>query len=142
MHKFIPINDKEISALQNARQIFCDCYLTSSLNAFCRTQNGRKLLQQNIQKSVSGSGGFKIHFPDVKSKPEDVFVSEKEIRNLQLTDLLLNPVEHEYEENPIQKAVEISMNKLLDKHPSLKSFICMYATCVEDFEYNFPSVYQ
>ena len=141
MHKFIPINDKEISALQNARQIFCDCYLTSSLNAFCRTQNGRKLLQQNIQKSVSGSGGFKIHFPDVKSKPEDIFVSEKEIRNLQLTDLLLNPVEHEYEENPIQKAVEISMNKLLDKHPSLKSFICMYATCVEDFEYNFPSVF-
>lgn len=139
--KFIPITDKEILELQRTHQIFADCYLTSSLNAFCRTEKGRNLLKQNIQKSTEKGGGFKIHFPDIKSKPEDVFVTAKEISNLQLTDLLMNPIEHGFKENDTQKAVEIAMDKLINKYPSLKSLICMYATCVESFEYNFPSLF-
>lgn len=138
--KFIPINDIEICDLQKARQIFADCYLTSSLNSFCRTENGRSLLKQNITKAIDGEG-FNIHFPLVKSKPQDVFITEKEIKNLQLTDRFANRVDHGYEENNIQKAVELAMDKLINKYPSLKSFICMYANCVEDFEYNFPSVF-
>ncbi len=138
--KFIPINDIEISALQKTRQIFADCYLTSSLNSFCRTENGRNLLKQNISKAIDGEG-FNIHFPQVKSKPQDVFITEKEIKNLYLTDRFSNIVHHGYEENNIQKAVELAMDKLINKYPSLKSFICLYANCVEDFEYNFPSVF-
>lgn len=139
--KFIPITDNEILELQRTHQIFADCYLTSSLNSFCRTEKGRQLLKQNIHKSAENDGGFKIHFPDIKSQPEDVFVTQKEINNLKLTDLLMNPIEHGFKENNIQKAVEIAMDKLINKYPSLKSFICLYANCVENFEYNFPSLF-
>lgn len=136
--KFFPINNRDISLLQKSRQIFSDCYLTSTLNSLTRNDSGKNLLKQNIQKSLN-SDIYKIHFPGSPEKPQDIFVTETEINNLVLTDKYANIINHGFEENSIQKAVELAMNKLIQKYPRIKSLICRYADSVENFEYNFPS---
>lgn len=137
-NKFIPINDIDIKNLKNARQIFADCYLTSTIHSLCDNNTGKNILKNNIAKDQLNNG-YKIHFPGLKSKEKDIFVTQNEIDNLYLTDKYANAIKHDFEENPIQKAIEIAMNKLIKKYPSIKSLICRYADSVEDFEYNFPS---
>lgn len=138
---FLPIKEKEIIKLRNSPQIFADCYLVTTLNALSLTNKGKNVLRRNITKANTQEGAaYKIHFPDVYSKKEDVFVTEKEIKNLQLTDEYCNVVQHDKEENPTLKAVEIAMNKMVQKYPKLKSFLTRFwVTSVEDFEYNSPS---
>lgn len=137
---YTPITNSDIKKLNSARQIFSDCYLTSTLHSLSETKVGRKILQNNIQKAHTLEGvEFKIHLPNVNSKPKDVFVSEKEIDALYLVDKYCNVVEHGHEENPIQKAVEIAMNKLIKNNFFIKSLFSRFANSVEDFEYNSPS---
>lgn len=138
---FIPIHEKEIVKLRKTPQIFADCYLITTLNALSHTTKGKNVLRQNITKAATQEGtAYKIHFPDVYSKKEDVFVTEKEIKNLLLTDEYCNIVEHNKEENPTLKAVEVAMNKMVRKYPKLKSFLSrIWVTSVEDFEFNSPS---
>ena len=134
-----PINELEIKSLQDAQQIFSDCYLVATLNSLSRTNKGQKILKQNIQKSIYPDyPEYKIHFPSVNKKAEDIFVSQKEINNLTLSDKYGNPVMHDIKENPTLKAVEIAMNKLIAKHPALKSLINRIPESVENFEYNSP----
>lgn len=134
-----PINELEIKSLQDAQQIFSDCYLVATLNSLSRTNKGQKILKQNIQKSIYPDyPEYKIHFPSINKKAEDIFVSQKEINNLTLSDKYGNPVMHDIKENPTLKAVEIAMNKLIAKHPALKSLINRIPESVENFEYNSP----
>lgn len=49
------------------------------------------------------------------------------------------PLDERYPHNPIIKAIEVAMNKLLKKHPSKKSITCRLANCNEKFEFNKPS---
>ncbi len=137
-NKFTSLSDLDIKTLQKSKQIFADCYLTSTLHSLCGNLTGNKVLKNNITHNSSKTE-YKIHFPGLKSEEKDVFVTKKEIDNLYLTDKYANKIEHNFTENPIQKAVEIAMNKLIKKYPNLKSLICRYAESVEDFEYNFPS---
>lgn len=139
---YTPITEKEIQGLNRAKQIFSDCYLVSTLNSLTRTDSGKKILQKNIQKSLSQNSKeplFKIHFPNVYNKPRDVFVYSNEIDDLYLVDKYYNIVRHGKEENSILKAVEIAMNKLIDEHPLIKSLISRIPDSVEKFEYNSPS---
>lgn len=138
--KFIPINDIDIKALQKSRQIFSDCYLTSTLHSLCGNKAGKILLKENIAHNLA-TNEYKIHFPGLNAQEKDIFVTQKEIDNLYLTDKYANIINHNFEENPIQKAIEIAMNKLIKKFPNIKSIICRYADSVEDFEYNFPSTF-
>lgn len=139
-NKFTSISDLDINALQKSRQIFADCYLTSTLHSLCGNTAGNKLLKNNITHNFS-TKEYKIHFPGLKSEEKDIFVNKNEIDNLYLIDKYANKIEHKFEENPIQKAVEIAMNKIIKKYPTLKNIICRYAESVEDFEYNFPSIF-
>lgn len=131
-----PINLSEIKSLQRAKQHFHDCYLVTSMNALSNTENGRKILQENILRE---GNNFKIKFKNINGKSEDFFVTEKELNDLTLCDRFFNPIELKEPHNPILKAVEVAMNKLLKKYPDKKSFINRLYKTNEEFEYNNPS---
>ena len=131
-----PINLSEIKSLQRVKQHFHDCYLVTSMNALSNTENGRKILQENILRE---GNNFNIKFKNINGKSEDFFVSEKELNDLTLCDRFFNPIELKEPHNPILKAVEVAMNKLLKKYPDKKSFINRLYKTNEEFEYNNPS---
>ena len=131
-----PINFEEIKSLQRVKQNFHDCYLVTSLNSLSNSENGRKILQNNILREGSN---FKIKFKNVNGNQEDFFITEKEIDDLTLCDRFFNPIELKEPHNPIIKAIEVAMNKLLSKFPDKKSFINRLYKTNEQFEYNNPS---
>lgn len=131
-----PINLDEIKTLQRVKQHFHDCYLVTSMNALSNTENGRKILQNNISRE---GNNFKIKFKNINGKSEDFFVTEKELDDLILCDQFFNPIEIEEPHNPIVKALEVAMNKLLKKYPDKKSFANRLYKTNEEFEYNNPS---
>ncbi len=131
-----PINLNEIKSLHRVKQHFHDCYLVTSINALSNSKNGRKILQNNILKD---GNNFNIRFNNVSGTTQDFFISEKELNDLTLCDYFLNPIVLETPENPILKAIEIAMNKLLKKYPDKKSFANRLYKTNEEFEYNNPS---
>lgn len=136
---FNPITTDEILSLQKSRQIYSDCYLTSSLNALSRTDNGRKILQKHIQKNPE-TNEYKIHFENIYSQAQDIFVSDKEIKSLEFTDRYFNPIDVQ----PgtvvdVQKAIEIAMNKIIDKNFFMKNLFSRLANSIQTFEFNSPS---
>lgn len=131
-----PINLSEMKSLQRVKQHFHDCYLVTSMNALSNTENGRKILQENILRE---GNNFNIKFKNINGKSEDFFVSGKELNDLTLCDRFFNPIELKEPHNPIIKAVEVAMNKLLKKYPDKKSFINRLYKTNEEFEYNNPS---
>ncbi len=136
---FTPISTEEIINLQKSRQIFSDCYLTSTLNALTRTEKGRQILQKNIQRNLE-TQEYKIHFENIYSQPKDIFITEKEIQNLELTDKFFNPIYVQPNSAvDAQKAVEIAMNKIIRENFFMKNLFSRLAKSVEPFEYNLPS---
>lgn len=131
-----PISPEQISSLRSAKQYFADCYLVSSIHALTKTANGRKILQQNI--STDGTN-FNIRFNQVTDKPQDFFVSQKDCENLVLLDKYANEIKTDEPQNPIIKAIEVAMGRLITQHPEKKPLICRLADCMENFEYNKPS---
>lgn len=133
-----PISINEINGLGRAKQYFQDCYLVSSIGALANSHNGQKILQKNIAHT---DNGYRIKFQNVKGQAEDYFVTQKEIEELVYMDKYMNPIplDERYPHNPIIKAIEVAMNKLLKKHPSKKSITCRLANCNEKFEFNKPS---
>ena len=131
-----PINTDEIQNLRYAIQHFQDCYLVSSIGALANSSNGRKILSNNI---VHTPEGFRIRFNNVNGATKDYFISQNEMDKLIYMDRRHNPIEIEIPHNPIIKAIEIAMNKLLHEHPNKKPWICRFAKCNEKFEFNKPS---
>lgn len=128
-----PITFDEILSLRMAKQNFRDCYLVSSINALTRSENGRKVLAQNIQRDGEN---FCIRFNDVNGLPETYLVKQAECDQLVLYDEFMEPVPLKVPHNPIIKAIEIAMNKLLKLHPDKKPFVCRIPKCQESFEFN------
>ena len=131
-----PISSAEIETLKNAVQHFKDCYLVASVSALSRSSNGRKILAQNI---LHTNNGYKIRFNNINGKNHDFFVTQKEMDDLVYLDKYQNPVILTHPHNPIIKAIEVAMNKLLEKYPSKKPWICRFPSCNEKFEFNKPS---
>lgn len=131
-----PISLNQILELRNAPQHFHDCYLVSSINALTRCKNGQKILKQNIRIT---DNGYRIRFNNVFGKQEDYFVTEEECKLLTLCDNFANEIPIQQQHNPIIKAIEVAMNKLLRRHPTKKPLISRLAKCNEKFEYNKPS---
>ena len=128
-----PITFDEIISLRMAKQNFRDCYLVSSINALTRSENGRRLLAQNIQRD---GDNFCVRFNDINGQAETYLVKQAECDELILMDRYLNPVELKVPNHPIIKAIEITMNKLLSIHPDKKPFLCKIPNCQEKFEFN------
>lgn len=133
-----PIGIFELQNLRHAVQHFQDCYLVSSIGALTQSGNGRKILMQNIAHT---NDGFRIRFNNINGYGEDFFVTEKEMEALVYMDKFKNPIEIDQPHNPIIKAVEVAMNKLLGKYPSKKPWICRFPDCNEKFEFNKPSIF-
>lgn len=128
-----PITFDEITTLKFAKQNFRDCYLVSSINALTRSENGRKILAQNIQRDGEN---FCIRFNDINGQAETYLVKQAECDELILYDRYLEPVQLKVPHNPIIKAIEVAMNKLLNLHPDKKPFLCKIPDCQEKFEFN------
>lgn len=98
-----PINLSEIKSLQRVKQHFHDCYLVTSINALSNTENGRKILQENILRA---GNNFNIKFKNINGKAEDFFISEKEINELTLCDRFFNPIILKEPENQFLKQLK------------------------------------
>lgn len=133
-----PISTNEIKNLKYAIQYFQDCYLVSSIGALTRSRNGMKILAENIAHS---GNDYRIKFRNINGESKDFFVTQKETDDLIYMDKFLNPVpiNHYFPHNPIIKALEVAMNKLLQQCPSKKPFVCRIPNCNEEFEFNKPS---
>ncbi len=133
-----PITTTELNNLKKAKQYFQDCYLVSSVSALAQSNKGQKILSENIAHTDSG---FKIRFNNINGKSKDFFVTQKEMDDLIYLDRFKNPIPipAEYPHNHIIKAIEVAMNKLLEKFPSKKPWICRFPNCNEKFEFNKPS---
>lgn len=131
-----PIGIEDILSLNRSQQVFHDCYLVSSINALSRSENGRKILQNNIARE---GNNFRIRFQNVNQNVEDFFVTEIEIKDLTPMDKFLNPVESPPPRHPVIEAIEVAMNKLLSKYPDNKPLSSRLYGCHEKFEYNSPS---
>lgn len=131
-----PLSIGQIETLIRPKQHFSDCYLVSSLSALARSENGRKILQQNI---LTDADAYCIKFNNVKGLQEQYLVKQEECDNLILTDKYLEIIQISTPHNPIVKAVEVAMNKLLKLHPDKKPLVSRAIACNEVFEYNRPS---
>ena len=131
-----PISAEEIQNLRYAIQYFQDCYLVSAVGALTISPNGRKILAENISHT---NNGFRVRFNNINGNVHDFFVARKEADNLVYMDKYMNPIQIEQPHNPVIKAIEAAMNKLLDKYPFKKPLICRIPDCNEKFEFNKPS---
>ena len=132
------LSTQEIQNLKHAVQYFQDCYLVSSIGALAGCRNGQKILRENISHTKDG---FCIKFNNINGQIEDFFVTQKEMDNLVYMDKYLNPIpiSKYFPHNPVIKAIEAAMNKLLTKYPYKKPWICRIPDCNEKFEFNKPS---
>jgi len=131
-----PITRHEIIPLQRPVQHFSDCYLISSIGALARSKDGQKVLSQNI---AHRGDGFRIRFQNIDEQRIDYLVSNEEIQKLIPLDKYYNEAILKWQQNPIIKAIEVAMDKLLHEHPHKKPFVSRLINCHERFEYNKPS---
>lgn len=131
-----PITATQLDTLIKPKQHFHDCYLVAGLSALAKNKNGRKILQENI---LTDGSAYCIKFNNVKGRQEQYLVRQEECDNLILTDEFLEVIPVTEPHNPIIKAVEVAMNKLLKVHPDKKPYISRIPKCIEAFEYNRPS---
>ncbi len=131
-----PITLSEIKPLMTPIQHFSDCYMISSIGALARSEEGRKILSKNI---AHRKDGFRIRFQNLYERRQDFFVTKEEMDDLISLDKYYNEVVQKYQQNPIIKAVEVAMDKLLSIHPEKKPLVSRFMRCQERFEYNKPS---
>jgi hypothetical protein len=139
------LEEKEVSTVRDAYQQFADCYLLSTLDALSKTNEGRKIISQNIQRTektnwietafpnfISNFERFKVTFQNVFGKKETYEIGEKELGKF--FDV------YKYQPNKIIFAMEIAMQKLVTQHPTKKSiFSRLRKLNKKNFEYNIPS---
>lgn len=134
--RMYPISSYHTTPIQNAKQIFHDCYLVASLGALSRSTKGRRILENNISHNDKV---FNIKFQNVYGKQENYTISKQSVNNMTYTAPTGKCYTLKKNKSLITKAVELAMNKLLQKHPSKKPFIYRLMKHQQDFEYNKPS---
>ena len=56
------ISDKEIDSFRDAKQYFSDCYLMTTLETLGQTENGRKILKQQIHRDDKNPTTINCYF--------------------------------------------------------------------------------
>ena len=51
-NSYRPLNKHELYELSQAKQVFTDCYLVSSIHALCGSDEGQKIIKEQVQKSL------------------------------------------------------------------------------------------
>jgi len=126
------ITDKEIDEFKNAKQHFSDCYIMSTLETLSHTNNGRKVLKEQIQ-----------HDDNIPNQINCCFYKnngEKEIYSTP-TNMVLNGYEKVYknQQNNIIRSVDISVNEYEKKYQTKHPLCKIGDTFKYLFEYNLPS---
>lgn len=127
------ISDKEIDELTNAKQHFSDCYLMTTLETLAKTDNGRKILKEQIQRDDTNHNLINCYLFTPKG--------DKVCYTIPSTTVLKG-YEKVYEKQPneIIRSMDISVNEYEKKFKS-KPFISDIRDNFKDykFEYNLPS---
>ena len=148
-----PLSQTDFSLIRNSKQIFSDCYMLSSLDALTKSEQGRRILSENIKRvsfydtskssvfndvfykntpslDFSGFGGdsFQIRFSKVNGKEEKFLIFPNDKKYLYIT---------QKQKSKIIGAIESAMSYLVDKYPNKKPFISrIFSPKKQNFEYN------
>lgn len=147
----------DINSLKQAQQVFSDCYILSSLHALSKSGFGKEFLSQNIkkapntlptvyfadlsEKTLQSSPKFKtmnidtfcFTFNNVYGKKEEYCIAPK--------DLKKNFRIYAKQKNPVIRAMEIAMNRLVHRHFFKKPLVSRlhFPFLNRSFEFNIPS---
>ncbi len=127
------ISNKDIDGLQTAEQHFSDCYLVSTLDSLSQTENGRKILQKQIEYDNENPELINCYLYKKNGEREKFSVP---------TSKALSGYEklYQHQQNNILRSLDISVSEYENKHKS-KPLLCRIADKFKQFsfEYNLPS---
>lgn len=127
------ISDKDIDGFEHAKQHFSDCYLMTTLETLSHTENGRKVLKDQIQYDDKNPKLINCYLFNKNGEQEKYTIP---------TNAVLAGYEKVYkgQENEIIRSVDISVDQFEKKHKA-KPLICKIADKFKDysFEKNLPS---
>lgn len=127
------ISNKDMDGLQTAEQHFSDCYLVSALDSLSRTENGRRILQSQIEYDSENPELINCYLFNKNGEREKFSVpASKAIAGYENL--------YKYQQNDILRSLDISVCEYENKHKS-KPLICRIADKFRrySFEFNLPS---
>lgn len=126
------ISDKDIESLKTAEQYFSDCYIVSTMESLSHTENGRKILKEQIQYDDNNPNLINcyLHADDGIEK-YTVPATEAASGYEKI---------YENQPNQILRSIDISIAEYENKHKG-KPFICRLADKFKSyaFEFSLPS---
>ncbi|MBQ7763753.1 hypothetical protein IJ384_00140 [bacterium] len=127
------ISDKDIDSLKDAKQHFSDCYIMATLETLSQTENGRKVLKEQIQRDDADPNKINCYFYTKSGAQEKYTIP---------TNTVIKGYEKVYDKQPneIIRSVDISVSEYEKKYDS-KPTISKIGDKFKDFsfEYNLPS---
>lgn len=127
------ISNQDIDGLKTAEQHFSDCYLVSTLDSLSRTENGRKILQNQIEYDSQNPELINCYLYNKNGEREKFSVpADRAIAGYEKL--------YQKQQNNILRSLDISVCEYEKKHKS-KPLICRIADIFKkfSFEYNSPS---
>ena len=127
------ISDKDIDNLQHAKQHFSDCYLMSTLETLSKTENGRKVLKEQIQYDNANPNNINCYLYKPNGDKEKYTIpSDRAVKGY---EKLYNS-----QENKIIRSMDISVAEYEKKYQA-KPLICRITDNFKTyaFENNLPS---
>lgn len=127
------ISNQDIDDLKTAEQHFSDCYLVATLESLSNTENGRKILKNQIEYDSENPEFINCYLYTKNGKKEKFTVpSSKAISGYEKL--------YQHQQNKIIRSLDISVGEYENKYKS-KPLICKIGDKFKQFsfEYNLPS---
>lgn len=127
------ITNMEIASLSDAEQHFSDCYLISALDSLSQSSNGRKVLQEQIQRDVNNPEQLDCYLYTTEGVKERYTIpTQKAVEGYEQL--------YKHQSNDIVRSLDISVSEFEKKHNS-KPWFCRIADKFREFkfEFNLPS---
>ena len=127
------ISDKEIDDLKMSKQHFSDCYLMTSLESLSHTENGRKILKENIEHDDNNPNLINCYLYKQDGSKEKFRIP---------TNVALKGYEslYKHQNNDIVRSLDISVGEYEKKYKE-KPLICRITDNFKQYEFenNLPS---
>ena len=128
-----PISDKDIDGFEQAKQHFSDCYLMTTLETLSHTQNGRKILKEQIQYDNGNPNIINCYLYKSNGEKEKYSIP---------SDRVMKGYEKLYaaQDNKIIRSMDVSVAEYENKYQA-KPLICRITDNFKTyaFENNLPS---
>ncbi len=121
------LSEAEITGLQKSEQIFSDCYLTAGVDALTRSENGKKLLKNNISQNPYNKNIVTYSLYSPEGKKEDFTVN-------------ITPQNSKYEalnnkqKNCTIRGFDLSIVEFEKKY-NTKPFICKFSGLFKKYKF-------